>query len=360
MDAAARQHQGLYLLKPADIKSEMIRNIQLLRAVAAIMVCICHSTGQWGKVNPFLMKYGVSLGFTGVDLFFVISGFVITSVALRGLESEPVIPAVKKYSFNRVARIFPIYWIVLVVASVLSLLTTGSPTEGSKVTFLELVTLTGTSPALAVAWTLRYEVLFYAIIALTMFLGRDRFLRTVIAVFALYGAGAVGYSALNAGKSFMWNPIVLDFLWGAIVFLAVKQGTPRSGAKATFIGAILLAIGTYMMMYDPWQHVIARPFYLGLPAAILLYGMIGLEKSWSAGKTWVLLGDASYSIYLWHGAFFHQIRILEIKPYPSLIAGAVSVAFMVGFGVLSYKYIEAPIATTIKYWQTRLRAMNAH
>lgn len=326
----------------------MIKNIQILRAVAAILVVVCHSTGQWGDNYPWLTHYGFACGFAGVDLFFVISGFIITSVAAKGLVKDRVGAAISRFAFNRVTRIYPIYWIALLVASLLAIYTTGSLVENRDgLSFLGLSTLTQTSPVLGVAWTLQFELFFYLIVAAVMLLGAGRFKRNVLIALAAYSVLIIAWQIGGGKKWFFTNPIILDFLFGVLVFIAVDAGKVRAARAATVLGAIGLAFGTYLMMEQAWGHYVERPFYLGAPAALLLYGMIGIEKRWQAPKLAVLLGDASYSIYLWHGVILHPVRILDFRPYPSLMAGFVVIVSMVLVGVASYQYIEKPIARAI-------------
>lgn len=325
----------------------MIKNIQLLRAVAAILVVICHSTGQWGTAYPWAVQYGFACGFAGVDLFFVISGFIITSVAAKGLEREAVKGAIGRFSFNRATRIYPIYWVALAVASVLSLYTTGSLVEEKPLSFFGLATLIQTSPALGVAWTLQYEVLFYLIIAVVMMFGAEGFKRNALLSLFAYSVVSIGWQIAGGSEWFFTNPIMLDFLFGILVFIAIDAGKIYRPGVMAAVGAIGLAFGIYLMMGNAWGNYVQRPFYLGIPAAVLLYGMVGIERRWRAPKLAVELGDASYSIYLWHAVILHQVRILAINPYPSLLTGVVLVIFMALLGLASYRYIEMPIARAI-------------
>lgn len=338
----------------------MIRNVQLLRAVAAILVVICHSTGQWGNDYPVANQFAFAVGFTGVDLFFVISGFVIAAAAKRDLDERDRSLAITGFAFNRLARIFPIYWIVILVASFMSLYSTGSLTEGAPVSFLQLATLTGVSPALGVAWTLQYELFFYAIVAAVMLAGPRRFLPNLLGLMSFYSVFILISQYFWPQKNFFLNPIILNFVFGILVCLTISRFRGRFSVSFSVLGITGMIVGTYLIMKDPWSHYVLRPFALGLPSALLLYGAIGLERRWAAGDFAVLLGGASYSIYIWHGAFFHQIRILDIKFYPSPITGLVLVVLTVWLGVLSYRMIEVPIAAWISARRRSSALSRAH
>lgn len=331
----------------------MIKNIQMLRGVAALLVVICHSTMEWGP-HPYLIQFWYKAGQAGVDLFFVISGFVIASVAVRDAENNAWPKSVATFTYSRAARIFPIYWVALAGASLAAWFISGSPTEGSGARLADLLTLRVANPALMVAWTLVFEMFFYQVMAAGMLVS-GKWFRPVLLIGAILYALAIGIGMASGAKlSFSLSPIILEFIFGVLLFFVIDRGVKILPIPAVLVGVVWLVLAAHYIFPFGGDTTYIRPFAFGLPAVLIVYGMITIEPVWRAPGWAVLIGGASYSIYLWHGAIMHQVAKLKFAPYPSLAAGFVAIALMVLIGIASYLVFEVPMGRAAQYIKRRL------
>ena len=296
-----------------------LRSIQVLRGVAACFVAVGHASG------------GVAPGATWVDLFFVISGFIMAGVS-RGRTPG-------QFLFDRFWRIYPLWWIAIIpwLAS--------SRDWQIVATSLTLWPLWGAlvRPALPVGWTLLFEILFYVSVALSMRFG----IKPVLAVFALFLAGGVAYRSQPV-FSYFGNPMMLEYLAGVLIY-----NLPKSSR----IAVPLLVVATVLLMLSPsWVYAPSfamsaprsawRVLYWGIPSAMIVYACISLEQLFQS-RRWnvpVLLGDASYSIYLFH------LFIMGLLPF----AWPIKSFIMIGACVAIWAFFERPImAMKPRLWRTR-------
>ena len=269
----------------------MIWSLQILRFVAASMVVYLHATetafeatGSNGIVPLNLSIVGIS----GVDIFFVLSGVVIARTA-PGLSAA-------EFAWKRFRRIIPIY-LLCCLPDVLIAAKTGIGWRDAVATFLLWpATDVMTAPILLVAWTLCFEVLFYAAATLVLI---DR--RWAYALLAAYGL-AFALRPFGPLFQFLGNPIVLEFLFGVAIAHApmrreavwlIPVGAAGLAAAGLFGVAPFGGTLKYLMGVDALQRVIVY----GVPAALIVYGTMQIRAKQSA---WTYLGDASYSLYLTH------------------------------------------------------------
>lgn len=286
-----------------------LRSIQVLRALAAIGVVIHHA---YSAVNPHSVA---QLGAAGVDLFFVISGFIMATIGPRRSPGS--------FLFDRAWRIFPLWWIALIPWLIVR-----QPDMQELLSSLALWPIYGGafhSPVLAVGWTLCFEILFYAAFAMA--------LATRIWV-PLLGF-ALCLAASNSGSAlfhYLGSPLILEFLAGVVI-----ARLPRLQA----LGLPLLVIGLAAFASSPLDYANEafgemawlRVFHWGLPAAITVYAALSLERHFTHRlfEAPVFLGNASYSIYL-----FHQL----IAANGNWILGT---ALSILIGSVSYLLVERPI-----------------
>jgi exopolysaccharide production protein ExoZ len=284
-----------------------IRSIQALRAIAVLAVVCAHA---------FDSKRGTS----GVDLFFVISGFIIARVS-SGRSASEFIKA-------RLWRIFPVYWLAA-LPYVAWMVLHGTPDAAKIAATISLWPVWGGSyqePLLPVAWSLYFEMLFYAAVTLVLVSRR----------LAIVAAAAVLVAALafpGPATAFILSPIIVEFLAG---YGLARVKTFRFAAPALAIGLVaLFALDRGfegVTMLDPTQAGL-RLLMFGVPAALVVYGALGLEPRFTApwSVPLVLIGDESYSIYLTH-------LMVILAPFewnaPAKVAAAVLV------GLIAYRLVE--------------------
>jgi exopolysaccharide production protein ExoZ len=332
--------------------------IQLLRAVAAISVALCHFNSLElilrGRANDPIFLYPLA---SGVDLFFVISGFVMVYA------SEPLFAAPNgslTFLIRRLARILPLYWVVTAIVI---------PTLNFDVTwdlvlksylFIPFVKPNGsTQPLFGVGWTLNYEMFFYAIFAAALFWSRRTAVALVCAL--LCGCAIAGwwFSPESVPLRFWSDPIILEFVFGMAIALLYRRrillpGWARLGSFAAAVAVI------WLTRQWPSEY---RPLLWGLPAAAIVAAAVLGEQKWEHRliTAWVKrLGDASYSIYLIHALTIGMIYVL--LPY-GLDYLPINLLLILGFAVtlfLSlalYRYFEKPFTSLARAWLEQRRTL---
>jgi len=276
-----------------------IESVQLLRAVAAIGVILFHAAGllaaRTGASSPWSR-----LGAAGVDLFFVVSGFIMWATAVARDEGA------QHFLLKRAIRIVPLYWLVTALVLIIVLVkpdlmryASHDPAHfAASFAFIAWPhpALQGRFwPPVVPGWTLNYEAMFYLVVAASLMLRRV----WRGALISLLLVGVVSWGALlhpTGLLSFYTNPIVLEFLLGAAIGMSFGslQPPPRVAGGLALVGlALFLALGRFGTDGN-------RVLTWGLPLALLVLGAVNLPRpGGSRIMRWAIaLGDASYSIYL--------------------------------------------------------------
>lgn len=312
-----------------------IQSIQILRFVAATMVVAAHA------YHPF------AIGAAGVDIFFVISGFIIVRV-MSGRQP-------KEFMQDRFVRIYPIYWIVSGPFFILAFAQPAIDWDRFA-SSLTLWPIYGdfARPYLAVAWTLCYEMFFYTMAALVLW--RPSLARILPALYAAAFIGA--YLTRWPLLQFIGNPIILEFGFGA--FIASRPASkPGRGAAALVVGVIALAAQSSValpmadMMNVFAMAVPERTLLWGVPAALIVWGFMQLEPAMK-GRTvglLVYLGGASYSIYLIHP---YSWAILKGVGSPLAL-----LLFGLALGIALHQFVERPVLKICREALTRFRRNRA-
>ncbi len=268
-----------------------IYSIQYLRALAASAVVCFHVSEQFG--GPF------ATGAAGVDVFFVISGFIMWVTTAR----KPVGPW--RFIGRRITRIVPVYWIVtlLTAAGILikpqffyGHILSAENLVGSLF-FLPVLQRDALHPVVIQGWTLCYEMMFYVVFALILFLGQRWRFGVLVGFLA---AIAVLHFLLPQGYARSYtDPIVLEFAAGIVVGRLWLQGVrPSLGLALLMLGGGFLLLAVSSLLDPGMPRVVAW----GVPAMLIVAGAVFAERARPFRPTALLsfLGDASYSIYLWH------------------------------------------------------------
>lgn len=251
----------------------------MLRGIAAVGVVALHALGA-------------QAGAAGVDLFFVISGFIIGKVMV-GQTAMSFLAA-------RFWRIFPFYWVCslpwLYVAWATHQLEAGRTI--ASLSLWPVATSQFGEPYLTQAWSLCYEMLFYYSAAFALVTRKGRWL---IAAFFPILALNLAHPSVLAG--FLGYPLILDFIMGLAV--GKVQLDDRIGASALGLGALLVLTvpASYFVHHTVGISdfsTLRRVVVWGVPSAMIVYGALSLER-FATFRPLVLLGDASYAIYLTHG-----------------------------------------------------------
>lgn len=307
--------------------------IQILRFVAAAAVVFYHAqltVMSYFKDVSFNVVY--EMGVYGVDLFFVISGFIIVYIGSTRETSAPI------FAKRRIKRIVPFYWIMTFATFFLTHIPGLARNEVSSplhllqsLFFMSWVNGPETYPVLNVGWTLEFEMFFYVIAALAMATASRRWL---VAGLFMLGLVLVGHGT----SFFLLNPIMIEFVFGMTVgaFLFDRRNF-----------AWLLAATSFVLVTLPVTGAAWRVWAIGLPAAGLIALAIALDlRKVYRGKILPELGNASYSIYLTHViAISFACKIAAIvTPHiaASVLTPLISI-FAIVIGYAAYRIIEKPL-----------------
>ncbi len=307
---------------------------------------------HWAK------PYIVPIGPAGVDIFFVISGFIIYNVAKRSAAQVDVVGrgrAVYEFAMKRIIRIYPLYWIAFGVAALI-MIWVPLPASFVKKPQLELFFLIDGIPNFRVqaAWTLTLEVYFYAVTALSIFLFPKKLFAGLLIWFAVVGLAAMLATVfdLPIPLDYAFAPILLEFLLGIVIGLLIESGHSRFYAASLCIGVIWMLFGAVELLHHAGrvpQSYLLRLVCWGFPAALIVYGALALEmrNTWIMPKILQYLGDASFSIYLWHAIMFNAVAAVFVHlgwvgvVDRTLLATLMGVIGL-GVGLLSYHSLEKP------------------
>jgi exopolysaccharide production protein ExoZ len=332
--------------------------IQALRAIAALMVVVYHAFEMWAlRIGPDASGASWTNGAAGVDIFFVISGFVMV-MSSRRLLSQP--RAWMTFMRHRIVRIVPLYWLLTTLKLALVFLFSGLALRSTldldfivrSYLFLPVVDSAGHfRPLLPVGWTLTYEFLFYVLFAVALSMRVD-VLRVLIPAFALFVILALLRTESWPAWTILFSTIVVEFLFG----VALAKVTLRGWLLPPVLAASIMLAGAALILTIPQGPENLRTLAWGVPALAIVAGAVSLEaRIAGALPQWLLaLGDASYSIYLVHGFVVPAVGVGIIGLHwtgattqvltvaACLVAGSLA-------GWLAYILIERPIL----FWMKR-------
>lgn len=328
-----------------------LNSIQYLRAVAAAGVVLLHASSSLTDdrpVAPFL------IGDNGVDLFFVISGFVIFYTTADDRMS------LLRFLQRRVIRIVPIYYLLTTVGFLFAVALpnfsrTFTPEPIDYVRSLLFIPYTNrilstVRPELILGWTLNYEMFFYLVFGLALVLAARTRLVVLIVLFAVLAALGAILNPANPILATYTNPLLLEFVFGTVIgYVASSRPALLGRIGLVFAGA---AVGVGLMALWRYDAVTSqRVAAAGIPCAAIVALGLWLEKTGVVPTLpWLaLVGDASYSLYLTHLFTLGVLRRLwppifdPERPSTQLIFMAVAlvVAALVAIGF--YLLVERPI-----------------
>lgn len=323
----------------------MITNIQILRAFAAIIVVLVHAQ-DWVVKNNFSYENYEYLTFNirywgnfGVDLFFVISGYIMFMINSKKHRS-PI-----EFLINRIQRIVPIYWLLTFVLFTLYITlpslfrVSGYSLEHVVTSLLFVSHFFGYEvPALYVGWTLEYELFFYLIFALTLFIKIKDIYRLLILTLIFISAIYVNW----------YSSIAIEFLYGGVIFILFDRLQCLKGYQNNFFWVPLI-LAMIFVIYHAHIDQTERYIYWGIPSAIILCSAILIPNI--NIKLLIELGNASYSIYLVQVFGLPMMTKILIKITPDMpgIFVFISISiFSILLGYIFYQLIEKNINRIFK------------
>lgn len=282
----------------------MLLNLNALRAFAALCVVFYHITSDAG------LDLGINIGTRGVDIFFVISGFIITYASSRSAE---------QFFTRRLIRIVPFYWtatfaVFAIAAALPNLFRSTKPDVVQLICSLFFVPretdYAGLFPTLILGWSLNYEMYFYVVFAIALAMSKRwaPILCSAIIASILVAIDASG--ATHPSLTFYSRGLVLEFMFGIATFYIVRglgqhgEAMPSRaiGIPILFLIAIAACIAL-AIIEQAGGYGLPRQLSSGIPAFFLVTAMILVEEIYAVStrnRMVYLIGEASYILYLIH------------------------------------------------------------
>lgn len=329
---------------PQTVPPHHLESLQMLRAIAALLVMFFHGTEMmqtaWGYSY---LNHLFAAGFSGVDIFFVLSGFIIYYTNTTK-PSRPHIFAIKRF-----VRIYPVYWVViglLLIAHQIYPVGNQPYKEDLNVILKAFFLFPQAQGLVHAAWTLSFEIAFY-IFFLFFFYFERHFLK-------LFGGVVLtlGIITLSEPNFFAWSiyphlfaDIFIEFFIGCVVASLYVHQIKHFHRAVFTVGCISFTL--------VWFSDVAYFFYypgrsvaFGIPAACIIYGLIYIKLKF---PNWLLgIGNASYSTYLIHApilsVLIRMITHMNLADYATHFIGATGIfIFTTSAGYLFYRCVEKPL-----------------
>lgn len=348
----------------------MLVQLQYVRAVAALVVVYFHSVLQLHNVHPGSVLGGAVFGEYGVDLFFVLSGFVMW-LTTANRKIGPV-----EFYKRRIERIVPLYWLFTLMAGAIALLFPAYlktavfdlPHLLASLFFIPWANPADPSgamiaPVIIPGWTLNYEMYFYLIFGSLLLLPENR---RILALFVAVGGIFLVAHAVpgkTTASSFYGYSVVFEFLAGVVLARLYMAGILIRKRLAV----VLAVLGAAVLIWaDCMDLAIPRVVSAGIPSVVIIYSLVSLDFSKIREFRFLhRLGDASYSLYLTHVFTLVGVRIgYRMLPFEwlknevlFLLACIVS---SVIFAMLVYRFYEMPVAAFFKNYRRSKKASGGY
>lgn len=339
-----------------EITKREFNSVQALRFIAAFMVVCCHAT-FYTKERLVDSVEVFSVGANGVPLFFVISGFVIV-LSSRKLTS--LRDGWKKFAVRRIIRIVPLYWLIttLKIATMIAAAAVVLHSElniGNIVKsffFIPTTNIDGEiKPILGVGWTLNFEMFFYLLFTIALFLRVNAVVFSGIVMVVLTVLSFYKTADWPVALNFYADPIVINFLLGMIAAVLVN----RDYKMNKWLSVILIVLCIVILFY-PAQHNLYIPYVdealvNAFLCFIIVHLCVQMEKHSKVNipKPVLYFGAASYSLYLVHPI------IAPLSPVVFKKAGIynpyLSVVFCIVLALIAaavtYSFFEKPVTDSL-------------
>ena len=333
------------MLYEAVKQGRTLEGVQYLRGVAALMVVVHHARGYFGVEAADWSTFGSR----GVDVFFVISGFIMAFVTQRYQSDVSRWPQVRDFLVKRVIRVVPLYWLALAIAA-RYLIVNGQIDVDLLKDFAFIPRWLGDDrtqpfPYLIPGWTINYEMFFYLTFGVCMMLGRMRYV-VLFGFFALLILAGMTQSSESVYWAFYTQFILSEFLLGILLFHLVSN-TSRSFHPLVYLVALVGGTVGLVLAND----VLQNHYLFGITSAILLWGALNLLQD-RRNRFLLLVGDASYSIYIFHSVILeYGTRLLrktglsEPDPLTIVVVFASQILLVLVLSIFLHKMVEKPLVS---------------
>lgn len=338
-----------------------IQNIQALRGIAVLLVLLFHlitierKYGGTDTLMPVLFEFGRF----GVDLFFVVSGFVMVTVTRGKFQNRK---QAFLFLYHRIIRIYPIYWVYTTLVLAVFLITPSwvNSSQGNQVDILAsfLLLPSDIRTLISVGWTLIHEVYFYLVFFLVLLLTSERYMPIAI----LFWAVAIVFFNVSLETTdpyvkLISHPLTLEFIGGCFIAKMFLRESNLIKSTRSLLLIASIGLASSIFGYDYYHFMTGelnlpgwwRILIFGFPAMLIVFCFISAERNgYILHSMLVKIGDASYSIYLSHLLTLSVVgRIWGIFSsntiYDNLFMLPVLFLLAIIVGALSYHFVEKPL-----------------
>ena len=343
-----------------------LQSIQTLRCIACLLVVFMHIAVTYYDTYhlPFLGN-AFNFGGAGVDIFFVLSGFIITYSNTKSLTK----PAdIGKYLKKRIIRIFPIYWVIISIFLLLQVVLPFFYRTHFQYTVTNLLNtyllLPNHTMLNGVSWSLTNELFFYLLFIVALLIPKKNY---ILLLFFIYLAFLILFPTVfnikNTTNNFTFLllfPMNIEFLLGIIVVLCIDKLPLKWCIPFLILGIVLFIIAAIFTNNGNFilNNAYNRVILYGLPSFIIILALVKYELNnhINIPSLFLKLGDASYSIYLFHlplvAAFFKIAFKLHITNYLVILLLSSGLVIAICYiGITIYNKIEIPL---IKWFNKKL------
>jgi peptidoglycan/LPS O-acetylase OafA/YrhL len=319
-------------------------SIQLLRGIAALIVITEHIV--------FLQ-----CGAFGVDIFFVISGFIIMYTTQETMKS---------FWIKRLIRIVPLYWgmtfsvyAALLVAPGIFELTVANPVNLLKsLCFIPFAQAGIVQPLVRIGWSVNYEMFFYLVFGVAARISHKYrgLIVSMVYLGLVFGCGYIPYKP--AAFAFYCDPMQLEFVLGIVCFYVVRRiyqcDIPK---RLSYLSLVLGLAGLAVLMVTRKTvslEVLGRFLHWGIPSALIFLLFVTAGRRIRIPAAFVRLGDMSFSIYLIH---YYVLRVAEkvfcdmsVLSAKTVLAAVVSIVLIIGASYISWYVVEKKFTGWLRRW----------
>ncbi|SEK57823.1 Peptidoglycan/LPS O-acetylase OafA/YrhL, contains acyltransferase and SGNH-hydrolase domains [Bosea lupini] len=341
--------------------------IQVLRGVAALLVVIGHAIHETQAMGSALGRAPLDGSLlrwsTGVDIFFVISGFIMVYSSTQLFERPG---GWRSFLWRRFVRIVPLYWLLttlLLLGALVAPRLLNVPIDDWRhvlASYLFIPSLRAPGeirPVMALGWTLNLEMFFYVLFACTLALPMRLAVPVLTAILAVLAGVGLAFEPTQVQLAFWTQSIILEFAFGCLLALAYLGGL-RLGAPTALVLACAGMAGLVQwpaLADQQWPDALRW----GVPA-LMIVSAAALHRGASAARgrpsrllgVAVLLGNASYSLYLVHPFVLRPLRNLwtqaigDALPLTAYVVVATAASCVTA--LLLYRYAEQPLLRAMR------------
>jgi exopolysaccharide production protein ExoZ len=358
-----------------DYRAKQLNLIQLFRGLAAIAVVLFHvDLCSQEILNESFFFDVFEFGLSGVDYFFVLSGFIVIYTHHQSLLKQSF-PKFRLFLLKRFIRIIPIYWIInfciLLVLFLFPMLEPPNPITLGFAIQSFLLLPQSLPPINNVAWTLTLILFFYFIFSLNYALPRRFYLILVAIIVCASTTQLINYFIISPAEhpwiKLIFNSLNLEFLFGCIAAYVILKKSLKYRKPIFVLGLTLFLFFGFAQAYNFISEInivnflgvdlaLDRTIFLGIPCLFLVMGSasIDIQDGVNIPKVFIYLGNASYSIYLAHSPLLSGLFQVALQlNLNALIVNSDMLGWLIAFtaiilSCIFYNLVEKPLTSYLR------------